>query len=74
MASLLPRDPSAKKVLNTTAVSGHGLVSPVVSCVLSSDYATLSVSLAHGAKLEYSPDDASRAEEVKYFSHRLQSY
>jgi len=64
--SLLNRDPNAKKVLNFPAWAGVGLVFPPVSSILSGDYATLSVLLAHGAKLVYSPEDASRAERAKY--------
>ena len=64
--SLLNRDPNAKKVLHFPAWVGLGLVFPPVSSILSGDYATLSVLLAHGAKLVYSPEDASRAERAKY--------
>jgi ankyrin repeat protein len=64
--SLLDRDPNAKKVLDFPAWAGLGLVFPPVSSILSGDYATLSVLLAHGAKLVYSPEDASRAERAKY--------
>lgn len=64
--SLLNRDPNAKKVLDFPAWAGLGLVFPPVSSILSGDYATLSVLLAHGAKLVYSPEDASRAERAKY--------
>jgi ankyrin repeat protein len=64
VASLLRCDQNAKKVLDIPARSGSGLVFPVVSSILSGDYATLSVLLAHGAKLAYSPEDASRAEEA----------
>lgn len=59
--SLLNRDPNAKKVLDFPAWAGLGLVFPLVSSVLSGDYATLSVLVAYGAKLVYSPEDASRA-------------
>ena len=64
VASLLRCDQNAKKVLDIPARSGSGLVFPVVSSILSGDYATLSVLLAHGAKLAYSPEDTSRAEEA----------
>jgi ankyrin repeat protein len=58
---LLTRDPNAKKVLDVPAWScGFGLVYPVVSSIYSGDYATLSVLLAHGARLAHSPDDAYR--------------
>jgi hypothetical protein len=63
---LLNRDPNAKKVLDFPAWAGRELVFPPVSSILSGDYATLSVLLAHGAKLVYSPEDASRAERAKY--------
>jgi hypothetical protein len=64
--SLLNRDPNAKKVLDFPAWAGLGLVFPPVSSIQSGDYATLSVLLAHGAKLVYSPEDASRAERARY--------
>ena len=64
--SLLNHDPNAKKVLDFPAWFGSGLVFPIVSSIFSGDYATLSVLLAHGAKLVYSPEDASRAERAKY--------
>ena len=64
VTSLLNCDPNAKKVLDFPAWSGLGLVFPPVSSILSGDYATLSVLLAYGAKLVYSPEDASRAEGV----------
>jgi hypothetical protein len=47
-------------------MSPHGLMFPPVSSILSGDYAMLSVLLAHSAKLVYSPEDAFRAERVKY--------
>ncbi|KAI9433880.1 hypothetical protein H4582DRAFT_2081568 [Lactarius indigo] len=65
VASLLSHDPNAKKVLNSPAWHGYGLVFPIVSTVLGGDYATLSLLLAHGAKLVYSPEDVSRAEEKR---------
>ena len=64
VASLLRCDQNAKKVLDIPARSGFRLVFPVVSSILIGDYATLSVLLAHGAKLAYSPEDTSRAEEA----------
>jgi ankyrin repeat protein len=64
--SLLSRDPNAKKVLDFPSWAGRGLVFPLVSSNFSGDYATSSVLLAHGAKLVYSPEDASRAERAKY--------
>jgi len=64
VASLLRCDQNAKKVLDIPARSGSRLVFPVVSSILVGDYATLSVLLAHGAKLAYSPEDTSRAEET----------
>lgn len=66
VTSLLNCDPNAKKVLDFPAWVGQGLMFPAVSSVVSGDYATLSVLLAHGAKLVYSPEDASRAERAKY--------
>lgn len=66
VTSLLNCDPNAKKVLDFPAWAGMGLVFPPVSSILSGDYATLSVLLAYGAKLEYSPEDASRAERAQY--------
>ena len=66
VASLLARDQNAKKVLDIPAKSGLGTVFPVISSILSGDYATLSVLLSHGAKLVYSPEDVSRAEGVPY--------
>ncbi|KAI9451558.1 hypothetical protein BJY52DRAFT_1297200 [Lactarius psammicola] len=65
VASLLAHDPNAKKVLNSPAWYGYGLVFPVVSTIITGDYATLSLLLAHGAKLIYSPEDISRAEEKR---------
>jgi len=64
VVSLLRCDQNAKKVLDIPARSGSRLVFPVVSSILIGDYATLSVLLAHGAKLAYSPEDTSRAEEA----------
>ena len=64
--SLLNCDPNAKKVLDFPAWIEQELVFPPVSSILSGDYATLSVLLAHGAKLVYSPEDASRAERAKF--------
>ena len=71
VASLLTHDPNAKKVLNSPAWygHGHGLVFPIVSTINAGDYATLSVLLAHGAKLLYLPEDTSRAEEKWYVEH-----
>ncbi|KAH9017612.1 ankyrin repeat-containing domain protein [Lactarius pseudohatsudake] len=65
VASLLSHDPNAKKVLNSPAWYGCGLVFPVVSTIMGGNYATLSVLLAHGAKLVYLPEDLSRAEEKR---------
>ena len=64
--SIFNCDPNAKKVFDLPAWVGLGLMFPPVSSILSGDYATLSVLLAHGAKLVYSPEDASRAERAKY--------
>lgn len=72
VTSLLARDPNAKKVLDIPAWSGRGLVFPVVSAILAGDYAMLSVLLAHGARLVYSPEDVSRAEEKRYVNHYFQ--
>lgn len=71
VASLLAHDPNAKKVLNSPAWHGHGLVFPILSTIIAGDYATLSLLLAHGAKLVYSPEDVSRAEEKRnlYLQH-----
>jgi ankyrin repeat protein len=69
VASLLEHDPNAKKVLNSPAWYTDGLVFPVVSAIEAGDYATLSVLLAHGAKLSYLPEDISRAEEKRYAEH-----
>ena len=66
LMSLLNCDPNAKKVLDFPSWAGPWLVFPPVSSILSGDYATLSVLLAHGAKLVYSPEDASRAQRAKY--------
>lgn len=63
VASLLKCDQNARKVLDIPAQSGCGIVFPLVSSILSGDYATISVLLAHGAKLVFSPEDASRGEE-----------
>jgi ankyrin repeat protein len=64
VASLLRCDQNAKKVLDIPARSGSGLVFPVISSIVSGDYATMSVLLAHGAKLAFSSEDTSRAEEA----------
>ncbi len=66
VASLLAHDPNAKKVLNSPAWYEHGLVFPIVSTIIAGDYSTLSLLLTHGAKLVYSPEDISRAEEKWY--------
>jgi ankyrin repeat protein len=71
VASLLAHDPSAKKVLDIPAWSEYGLVFPVVSAILAGDYTTLSVLLVHGARLVYSPEDVSRAEERRYVKRHL---
>ncbi|KAH9020875.1 hypothetical protein EDB84DRAFT_1441656 [Lactarius hengduanensis] len=63
VASLLAHDPNAKKVLNSPAWYACGFVFPIVSTIMGGNYATLSVLLAHGAKLVYLPEDVSRAEE-----------
>ncbi|KAH8995818.1 hypothetical protein EDB86DRAFT_2829340 [Lactarius hatsudake] len=62
---LLDRDLNAKKVLNSPAWYEHGLVFPIISAITAGNYATLSLLLAHGAKLVYSPEDVSRAEEKR---------
>ncbi|KAH9017611.1 ankyrin repeat protein [Lactarius pseudohatsudake] len=62
---LLDHDPNAKKVLNSPAWYEHGLVFPIISAITAGNYATLSLLLAHGAKLVYSPEDVSRAEEKR---------
>ena len=59
-------DPNAKKVLNIPAWYCFWLVFPIVSTIEGGDYATLSVLLAHGAKLSYSLEDISRADEKRY--------
>jgi ankyrin repeat protein len=64
VASLLRCDQNAKKVLDIPARSGSGLVFPVISSIFSGDYATMSVLLAHGAKLAFSSEDTSRAKEA----------
>jgi len=69
VASLLAHDPNAKKVLNSPAWYRSGLVFPIVSTIIAGDYATLSLLLAHGGKLVYSPEDISRAEEKWYALH-----
>ena len=69
VASLLAHDPNAKKVLNSPAWFGYGLVFPIVSTINAGDYSTLSVLLAHGAKLLYLQEDTSRAEEKRYAEH-----
>ncbi|KAH9970349.1 ankyrin repeat-containing domain protein, partial [Lactifluus volemus] len=69
VTSLLSCDPTAKKVLDIPAWSGYGLMFPVVSAILAGDYAMLSVLLAHGARLVYSPEDVSRAEEKRTRSY-----
>ncbi|KAH8995819.1 hypothetical protein EDB86DRAFT_3243523 [Lactarius hatsudake] len=63
VALLLAHDPTAKEVLNSPAWYGFGLAFPVITTILTGDYATLSLLLAHGAKLVYSPEDISSAEE-----------
>ncbi|KAI0263726.1 hypothetical protein BC834DRAFT_290264 [Gloeopeniophorella convolvens] len=65
LATLLKRDPNAKKVLDIPAWSMQDLVYPVVTAINAGDYATLSVLLAHGVKLAYSAQDISRAEEKR---------
>ena len=70
VASLLEHDPNAKKILDGPAWYVNGLVFPVVSTIMAGDYATLSLLLAHGAKLSYMPEDVSRAEEKgRYAGH-----
>jgi hypothetical protein len=46
-------------------------VFPVVSAILAGDYAMLSVLLAHGARLVYSPEDVSMAEEKRYVERQF---
>ncbi|KAH9034041.1 hypothetical protein EDB83DRAFT_1786796 [Lactarius deliciosus] len=75
VASLLAHDPNAKKVLNSPAWYACGLVFPIVSTIMGGNYATLSVLLAHGAKLVYLPEDVSRAEEKrKSYSYEAADY
>jgi ankyrin repeat protein len=69
VASLLSHDANAKKVLNSPAWSGTVLVFPIVSTIMAGDYSTLSLLLAHGAKLTYTPEDVSRAELKRYAKH-----
>ena len=70
VASLLAHDANAKKVLNSPSWYDSVLVFPIVSTIMNGDYATLSLLLAHGAKLTYSPEDVSRAEEhQRYAEH-----
>jgi ankyrin repeat protein len=69
VSSLLEHDPNAKKILNSPTWYMNGLVFPIVSTITAGDYATLSLLLAHGAKLSYSPEDISRAEEKWYAAH-----
>ena len=66
VASLLEHDPNAKKVVNSPAWYCFWLVFPIVSAIDAGDYATLSLLLAHGAILSYSPEDISRAKEKWY--------
>jgi ankyrin repeat protein len=70
VASLLRCDQNARKVLHIPARSGYGIVFPLVSSILSGDYATLSVLLAHDARLVFSPEDASRAEGMMSYVQR----
>jgi ankyrin repeat protein len=63
VASLLEHDPNAKKILNSPTWYLNAFVIPIISTITAGDYATLSLMLAHGAKLSYSPEDISRAEE-----------
>ncbi|KAF8267587.1 hypothetical protein EI94DRAFT_1801491 [Lactarius quietus] len=62
-ASLLKHDPDAKKVLNSPAWYCFWLVFPIVSAIEAGDYATLSLLLAHGAKISFSLEDISRSEK-----------
>ena len=76
VSSLLEHDPNAKKIVDSPSWNNlnsyvQGLMFPVVSTVMAGDYATLSLLLAHGAKLSYSPEDISRAEEKRYADLRL---
>ena len=73
VASLLEHDPNAKKIINSPSWHVHGLMFPVVSTIMKGDYATLSLLLAHDAKLLYSPEDISRAEEKWYADSRLRN-
>ena len=68
VASLLSHDATATKVLNTPTWRDSALLFPIVSTISTGDYATLSLLLAHGAKLTYSPEDVSRAEEHKRYA------
>jgi ankyrin repeat protein len=71
VASLLAHDANAKKVINGPTWCGDRLLFPIVSTIMAGDYATLSLLLAHGAKLSYSPEDVSRAEDKRYAQHPL---
>ena len=71
VTSLLACDPTAQKGLDIPTWSGYGLVFPVVSAIHAGDYAMLSVLLAHGARLVYSPEDVSRAEEKRYVERQF---
>ena len=68
VASLLAHDANAKKVLNSPTWRDSALLFPIVSTILTGDYATMSLLLAHGAKLTYSSEDVFRAEERKRYA------
>ena len=67
VASLFAHEPNAKRVINSPASVGYGFgfgfVFPIVSTINAGDYSTLSVLLAHGAKLRYSPEDIPREDD-----------
>ncbi|KAH6890099.1 ankyrin repeat protein [Coprinopsis sp. MPI-PUGE-AT-0042] len=63
-ALILKSDPNASLVLNLPAIRYSDVNFPVVTAIANKDYSTLAVLLAHGAKLDLSAEDITRARDA----------
>ncbi|KAI0030398.1 hypothetical protein K488DRAFT_87813 [Vararia minispora EC-137] len=65
VSALLHKDPNATSVRDFPAWLNYfsAIVYPVVTAIQSGDYSTVAILVAHGAKLSYTPEDVSRAED-----------
>ncbi|KAI0317675.1 ankyrin repeat-containing domain protein, partial [Amylostereum chailletii] len=67
VAALLNHDPNAKTSLDVPAWTNYyqTLLYPLVTAVSKKDYAMLALLLAYGAKVEYTAEDVSRADDSR---------